>query len=334
MNIIRLRSARSASTPATIPKTRSGSVWSAPTTPIARPRPGQGEDKQRQRGEADRIADRRDALGGEQDPEVAVLGERHRTGVRRRRRDGGRDDLRHGSMVATPSRRRAAARWATATRRERPQRPLRCGDGAAQASDALDPGRPTPRSTRPDRRGRGQPVDPARCRPPAGHPRVVGGRARGVRPRRRVARASRARADVGDRPGPDLRPGDPPRDPCRPARHRRGGPRAPAGVDGADPGRRGARPGGTPRDRVPPAAAADGRVRGAWAAKSSPRGSLRPSPRDPSRSPMPRSWSAMGPRPSAPIRPAVDRLELVEVLCRAWRDSLLIRAARVGLGIV
>jgi L-fuculose-phosphate aldolase len=31
---------------------------------------------------------------------------------------------------------------------------------------------------------------------------------------------------------------------------------------------------------------------------------------------------------------AVDRLELVEVLCRAWRDSLLIRAARVGLGIV
>jgi L-fuculose-phosphate aldolase len=31
---------------------------------------------------------------------------------------------------------------------------------------------------------------------------------------------------------------------------------------------------------------------------------------------------------------AVDRLELVEVLCRAWRDSVLIRAARVGLGIV
>jgi L-fuculose-phosphate aldolase len=31
---------------------------------------------------------------------------------------------------------------------------------------------------------------------------------------------------------------------------------------------------------------------------------------------------------------AVDRLELVEVLCRAWRDSILIRAARVGLDIV
>ena len=31
---------------------------------------------------------------------------------------------------------------------------------------------------------------------------------------------------------------------------------------------------------------------------------------------------------------AVDRLELVEVLCRAWRDSILIRAARLGLGIV
>lgn len=31
---------------------------------------------------------------------------------------------------------------------------------------------------------------------------------------------------------------------------------------------------------------------------------------------------------------AVDRLELVEVLCRTWRDALLIRAARVTLGIV
>jgi ribulose-5-phosphate 4-epimerase/fuculose-1-phosphate aldolase len=31
---------------------------------------------------------------------------------------------------------------------------------------------------------------------------------------------------------------------------------------------------------------------------------------------------------------AVDRLELVEVLCRTWRDALLIRAARSSLGIV
>jgi L-fuculose-phosphate aldolase len=31
---------------------------------------------------------------------------------------------------------------------------------------------------------------------------------------------------------------------------------------------------------------------------------------------------------------AVDRLELIEVLCRAWRDSILIRAARASLGIV
>jgi L-fuculose-phosphate aldolase len=29
---------------------------------------------------------------------------------------------------------------------------------------------------------------------------------------------------------------------------------------------------------------------------------------------------------------AVDRLELIEVLCRAWRDSLLIRAARLAVG--
>jgi len=29
---------------------------------------------------------------------------------------------------------------------------------------------------------------------------------------------------------------------------------------------------------------------------------------------------------------AIDRLELVEVLCRTWRDSLLVRAARRMLG--
>jgi L-fuculose-phosphate aldolase len=31
---------------------------------------------------------------------------------------------------------------------------------------------------------------------------------------------------------------------------------------------------------------------------------------------------------------AVDRLELVEVLCRTWREALLIRAARAALGIL
>jgi L-fuculose-phosphate aldolase len=31
---------------------------------------------------------------------------------------------------------------------------------------------------------------------------------------------------------------------------------------------------------------------------------------------------------------AVDRLELIEVLCRAWRDAFLVRAARATLGIV
>ncbi len=31
---------------------------------------------------------------------------------------------------------------------------------------------------------------------------------------------------------------------------------------------------------------------------------------------------------------AVDRLELVEVLCRTWRDALLVRAARAAVGIV
>jgi ribulose-5-phosphate 4-epimerase/fuculose-1-phosphate aldolase len=31
---------------------------------------------------------------------------------------------------------------------------------------------------------------------------------------------------------------------------------------------------------------------------------------------------------------AVDRLELIEVLCRAWRDALLIRATQGRVGIV
>lgn len=39
---------------------------------------------------------------------------------------------------------------------------------------------------------------------------------------------------------------------------------------------------------------------------------------------------AVGPDPAH----AVDRLELVEVLCRTWRDALLIRAARAGVGMV
>jgi len=34
------------------------------------------------------------------------------------------------------------------------------------------------------------------------------------------------------------------------------------------------------------------------------------------------------------VEVAVDRLELVEVLCRTWRDALAIRAARATLGIV
>jgi L-fuculose-phosphate aldolase len=37
---------------------------------------------------------------------------------------------------------------------------------------------------------------------------------------------------------------------------------------------------------------------------------------------------------AADLPTAIDRLELVEVLCRTWRDSLLIRAARATLGIV
>jgi ribulose-5-phosphate 4-epimerase/fuculose-1-phosphate aldolase len=35
---------------------------------------------------------------------------------------------------------------------------------------------------------------------------------------------------------------------------------------------------------------------------------------------------------AAAVDAAVDRLELVEVLCRTWRDALLVRAARVATG--
>jgi L-fuculose-phosphate aldolase len=36
--------------------------------------------------------------------------------------------------------------------------------------------------------------------------------------------------------------------------------------------------------------------------------------------------------PVAAMAQAVDRLELVEVLCRTWRDALLVRAARAAMG--
>ncbi len=36
--------------------------------------------------------------------------------------------------------------------------------------------------------------------------------------------------------------------------------------------------------------------------------------------------------PEAALRQAVDRLELVDVLCRVWRDALVVRAARAVLG--
>ena len=51
-----------------------------------------------------------------------------------------------------------------------------------------------------------------------------------------------------------------------------------------------------------------------------------------SRSPAPSSSSATARTRSGRDRAhAVDRLELLEVLCRTWRDALLLRAARNGL---
>ncbi|MEO8208436.1 MAG: hypothetical protein ABI598_05325 [Chloroflexota bacterium] len=39
------------------------------------------------------------------------------------------------------------------------------------------------------------------------------------------------------------------------------------------------------------------------------------------------SASAAGPALAAALSTAIDRLELVDVLCRVWRDAVLLRAA-------
>ena len=72
-NIIRLRSLRSAMAPATIPKKRSGSVWSAPTMPIAKPDPVNARTS---RGRAAKLTPSpSDEIPWlvEQDPEISVL---------------------------------------------------------------------------------------------------------------------------------------------------------------------------------------------------------------------------------------------------------------------
>ena len=155
------------------------------------------------------------------------------------------------------------------------------------------------------------------------------------RPGRRLARAPGSRSPVTQRPRPDLGPRHPSGRPRCPARHRLDGPRPPARGDGPDPRRRGAGPGRPARDRPAPAAPA------VPVARSCP-GSAELAERIAAaltEPPEPLASAVLLERHGAcavgrdPAH-AVDRLELVEVLCRTWRDALLIRAARAALAMV
>ena len=229
-----------------------------------------------------------------------------------------------------------ASRPARGARRSR-LTPVRCPDADGRDRGRRHRrGRPPARRPGPDLGRRGQPVRPARRRAAPGHAdRPAQGRARAGRPGRRPPRSPTRRRPLALRLRPDLGPGHPPGDPRRPAGRRRGRPRPPAGVDGADPRRRG--PGSVRRCPRRPC-------------------SCRACPTSPWACPAARSWPtriaaalAEPPEPlpgavllerhgavavGADIDQALDRLELVEVLCRTWRDALLIRAARATGGMV
>ena len=157
------------------------------------PRAGQCQDEQRERREADRVAERRDALRRQQDPEVVVPTEGRWFG--------------HQRMV------RAATATPTALRSRRGRT---TGDGRDRRGRAA-PGRPWP-----DLRERREPVDPTGRRAPGHHPAgATQGRAdRGRHPDRRASRGC-GRAPSGASLTL-LGPGHPPRRPGgstgRPAR--------------------------------------------------------------------------------------------------------------------
>ena len=233
-----------------------------------------------------------------------------------------------------PDPRRARARSIAA----RGRRGVTCGrSGLPVAYDAVDGsidrrrshrsrGCPT-RAARPDRRGRGQPVVPPRRRLVPRH--AIGlpqGRAHRGRPGRRGS-AGVVAATAGRTQRPTSR------STWRCTRH---GPMSvpwhahlPASMGLTLAGAAG-------RQRAPetaPCSAPSRSCRSArWAASSLAAGSPPP-------------CRGTGPAPVAVILErhgavavgeepdtAVDRLELVEVLCRAWRDALLVRAARGNPG--
>ncbi len=87
-NIIRLRSLRSAMRAGDHPEEEVRERLQGTDDAHRETRPGEGQDEQRQRREADRVAERRHALAREQDLEVAVPGERLLAGSVRASLDG------------------------------------------------------------------------------------------------------------------------------------------------------------------------------------------------------------------------------------------------------
>ena len=216
-------------------------------------------------------------------------------------------------------------------------RPVGCAGGDGERDRGRDPRRAPPGCPGPDRRRRGQPVGPPRRRPDPGDAgRSPQGRARAGRPGHRLAGppGARGRLTVAVTARPRTwrsiwRSTPPARTSARwptpicPRRWRSPWPARcpdPSALPETAlllprlpyrPARRPGQPGAGGADRGRPvrAARAVGRAPSCSSATARSR-----SGRDPSH--------------------AVDRLELVEVLCRTWRDALLIRAALATVGIV
>ena len=213
-------------------------------------------------------------------------------------------------------------------------------EGPATASTTIGPGRPSRR--RPDRRRRASTWCPRADLRRRGQRLGQAGRARvAITPTGRrkdelgnddVVVVTIGRDGRGARSPSGLGPSSisPSTSRCtrRARRRRRDGPRPPAGVDGADAGRRDPGPGRPAGDRAAHPATAVRAVRRDGKRRAGGRIALAltegPEPLATAALLERHGAVAVGPDPET----AVDRLELVEVLCRTWRDSLLVQAAR------
>ena len=196
--------------------------------------------------------------------------------------------------------------------------------------------RPAARRSRPHLRRRGQPQRSARRRPADHAERAAQGRAGARRPRRRPAAGRASGTCAGVAAATELGPGDPSRRVRGEARCAGRGPRPPPGGDGVDARGRDPRPSRPPGDGAAPPSRAVRPVRGRGQrrARRRDRQGARRAAGAPARCRAPRAARRGGRRitadPTAALDQAVDRLELLEVLCRTWRDALIVRAAVMG----